>query len=64
MKGVTSVTVSVPLTICRRGGRKQIIGPDGAVARPGDNGAGFVPMLLIPRSLVRVQLKKPNISMT
>jgi hypothetical protein len=33
MKGVTSVTVSVPLTIRRRGGRKQIIGPDGAVAR-------------------------------
>ena len=31
MKGVTSVTVSVPLTIRRRGGRKQIIGPDGAV---------------------------------
>jgi hypothetical protein len=44
MKGVTSVTVSVPLTIRRRGGRKQIIGPDGAVARPGDNGAGFVPV--------------------
>ena len=31
MKGVTSVTVSVPLTIRRRGGRKQIIGPDGEV---------------------------------
>ena len=44
MKGVTSVTVTVPLTIRRRGGRKQIIGPDGAVARPGDNGAGFVPV--------------------
>ena len=44
MKGLTSVTVSVPLTIRRRGGRKQIIGPDGAVARPGDNGAGFVPV--------------------
>ena len=29
MKGVTSVTVSVPLTIRRRGGRKAIIGPDG-----------------------------------
>ena len=42
MKGVTSVTVSVPLTIRRRGGRKQIIGPDGAVARQGDGGAGFV----------------------
>ncbi len=44
MKGVTSVTVSVPLTIRRRGGRKQIIGPDGAVARQGDIGAGFVPV--------------------
>jgi hypothetical protein len=44
MKGVTSVTVSVPLTIRRRGGRKQIIGPEGAVARPGDGGTGFVPV--------------------
>ena len=44
MTGLTSVTVSVPLTIRRRGGRKQIIGPDGAVARPGDGGAGFVPV--------------------
>ena len=44
MKGVTSVTVSVPLTIRRRGGRKQIIGPDGTVARQGDNGAGVVPV--------------------
>ena len=44
MKGVTSVTVSVPLTIRRRGGRKQIIGPDGAVARLGDDGAGVVPV--------------------
>lgn len=44
MKGVTSVTVSVPLTIRRRGGRKQIIGPDGAVARQGDGGTGFVPV--------------------
>ena len=44
MKGVTSVTVSVPLTIRRRGGRKQIIGPDGAVARPGGDGAGVVPV--------------------
>jgi hypothetical protein len=38
------VTVSVPLTIRRRGGRKQIIGPDGAVARPGGDGAGVVPV--------------------
>ena len=44
MTNLTSVTVSVPLTIRRRGGRKQIIGPDGAVARPGDNGTGFVPV--------------------
>ena len=44
MKGVTSVTVSVPLTIRRRGGRRQIIGPDGAVARQGDNATGFVPL--------------------
>ena len=44
MKGVTSVTVSVPLTIRRRGGRKQIIGPDGAVARQGDGDAGVVPL--------------------
>jgi hypothetical protein len=42
MKGLTSVTVSVPLTIRRRGGQKQIIGPDGAVARQGDGGAGVV----------------------
>jgi hypothetical protein len=44
MRGVTSVTVSVPLTIRRRGGRKQIIGPDGAVARQGDGGHGVVPV--------------------
>lgn len=30
---MTSVTVTVPLTIRRRGGRKQIIGPDGAQVR-------------------------------
>jgi hypothetical protein len=41
---VTSVTVSVPLTIRRRGGRKQIIGPDGAVARPGGGAEGVVPV--------------------
>ena len=44
MKGETSVTVSVPLTIRRRGGRKQIIGPDGAVARQGDGAEGVVPV--------------------
>jgi hypothetical protein len=32
---MTSVTVMVPLTIRRRGGRKQIIGPDGAPVRAG-----------------------------
>ena len=30
---MTSVTVVVPMTIRRRGGRKQIIGPDGALVR-------------------------------
>lgn len=30
---MTNVTVMVPLTIRRRGGRKQIIGPDGAAIR-------------------------------
>ena len=44
MKGVTSVTVSVPLTIRRRGGRKQNIGPDGPVARQGQHSAGVVPV--------------------
>lgn len=44
MTNLTSVTVSVPLTIRRRGGRKQIIGPDGAVARQGDIGAGVIPV--------------------
>jgi hypothetical protein len=37
---MTSVTVVVPLTIRRRGGRKQIIGPDGAVLGAGGNGSG------------------------
>ena len=32
---MTSVTVAVPMTIRRRGGRKQIIGPDGAPVRVG-----------------------------
>ena len=31
---MTSVTVVVPMTIRRRGGRKQIIGPDGAPIQP------------------------------
>jgi hypothetical protein len=37
---MTSVTVVVPMTIRRRGGRKQIIGPDGAPVRAGDDAAG------------------------
>lgn len=37
---MTSVTVMVPLTIRRRGGRKQIIGPDGAPVRAGEDGTG------------------------
>jgi hypothetical protein len=35
---MTSVTVTIPLTIRRRGGRKQIIGPDGAQVRDDDAG--------------------------
>ena len=35
MTNVTSVTVRVPLTIRRRGGRKMIISPDGAVMTAG-----------------------------
>lgn len=37
---MTSVTVMVPLTIRRRGGRKQIIGPDGAPIRNGGEAEG------------------------
>ncbi|GGG39200.1 hypothetical protein GCM10010964_28470 [Caldovatus sediminis] len=37
---MTSVTVVVPMTIRRRGGRKQIIGPDGAPVRAGGDAAG------------------------
>ena len=37
---MTSVTVMVPMTIRRRGGRKQIIGPDGAPVRAGEDGTG------------------------
>jgi hypothetical protein len=37
---MTSVTVVVPMTIRRRGGRKRIIGPDGAPVRAGGDGAG------------------------
>ena len=34
---MTSVTVVVPMAIRRRGGRKQIIGPDGAPVRAGQD---------------------------
>jgi len=37
---MTSVTVVVPMTIRRRGGRKQIIGPDGEPVAVGSVGAG------------------------
>jgi hypothetical protein len=37
---MTSVTVVVPMAIRRRGGRKQIIGPDGAVVGAGDDASG------------------------
>jgi hypothetical protein len=37
---MTTVTVVVPMTIRRRGGRKQIIGPDGAPMQAGADGAG------------------------
>ena len=40
---MTSVTVVVPMTIRRRGGRKQIIGPDGAPVRAGEDAAGVTP---------------------
>lgn len=33
---MSSVTVTVPMTIRRRGGRKQIIGPDGAPVQAGE----------------------------
>ncbi|WP_372624678.1 hypothetical protein [Falsiroseomonas sp.] len=37
---MTSVTVVVPMTIRRRAGRKQIIGPDGAQIQVGGDVAG------------------------
>ncbi|MBI1187357.1 MAG: hypothetical protein GC206_08525 [Alphaproteobacteria bacterium] len=37
---MTSVTVVVPMTIRRRAGRKQIIGPDGAPVPTGRDAAG------------------------
>jgi hypothetical protein len=36
---MSSVTVTVPMTIRRRGGRKQIIGPDGSSVKAGEGGA-------------------------
>ena len=38
---MTSVTVVVPMTIRRRGGRKQIIGPDGAPVQARQDGPGM-----------------------
>jgi len=38
---MTSVTVMVPMAIRRRGGRKQIIGPDGAPVQVGDSAKGI-----------------------
>jgi hypothetical protein len=35
---MTSVTVVVPMTVRRRGGRKQIIGPDGVPLQVGGDG--------------------------
>ena len=37
---MSSVTVVVPMTIRRRGGRKQIVGPDGSPVRAGQDGLG------------------------
>ncbi len=37
MSSATSITVIVPLTFRRRGGRKQIIGPDGTPGRFGSD---------------------------
>jgi len=39
MSDVTSITVTVPLTIRRRGGRKRIIGPDGTPSQAGSGPA-------------------------
>ncbi|WP_198368516.1 hypothetical protein [Roseomonas rosulenta] len=39
---MSSVTVMVPMSIRRRGGRKQIIGPDGAPVRAGGDCAAGV----------------------
>lgn len=39
---MTSVTVMVPMAIRRRGGRKQIIGPDGAPLRSSGETEGMV----------------------
>ena len=44
MKGLTSVTISVPLTIRRRGGRKAIIGPDGVERQTKAVGDGIIPV--------------------
>ncbi|WP_270933826.1 hypothetical protein [Falsiroseomonas oryzae] len=38
---MTSVTVVVPMSIRRRGGRKQIVGPDGAPVQTGGDSEGI-----------------------
>jgi hypothetical protein len=38
---MTSLTVVVPMTIRRRGGRKQITGPDGAPVQAGGDASGI-----------------------
>lgn len=39
---MNSVTVVVPMAIRRRGGRKQIVGPDGTPVQAGGDGAAVV----------------------
>ncbi len=50
---MTSVTVTVPLTIRRRGGRKQIIGPDGAQVQGGEGGGHDVALTRGDPALVK-----------
>lgn len=40
---MTSITVAVPMTIRRRGGRKAIVGPDGLPVASGPAALGVVP---------------------
>ncbi len=50
---MTSVTVTIPLTIRRRGGRKQIIGPDGAQVQGGEGGGHDVALTRGDPALVK-----------